>query len=85
LQTFQNIMDNWQCRLRRCIQLEGEYLLDLKKEIQKNIIFCNFDRTVRTSGPRHICSHVNVTLRKRAVDTSVTTTRVRQFIIYFTS
>jgi hypothetical protein len=27
LQTFQNAMDDWQYRLRRCIQLEGEYLL----------------------------------------------------------
>jgi hypothetical protein len=27
LQTFQNVMEDWQYRLRRCIQLEGEYLL----------------------------------------------------------
>jgi hypothetical protein len=27
LQTFQDVMDDWQCRLRRCIQLGGEYLL----------------------------------------------------------
>jgi histone-lysine N-methyltransferase SETMAR len=27
LQTFQNVMDDWQYRLRRCIQLGGEYLL----------------------------------------------------------
>jgi transposase len=27
LQTFQNAMDDWQYRLRRCIQLGGEYLL----------------------------------------------------------
>jgi hypothetical protein len=27
LQTFQNVMDYWQSRLRRCIQLGGEYLL----------------------------------------------------------
>jgi hypothetical protein len=26
-QTFQNVMDDWQYRLRRCIQLGGEYLL----------------------------------------------------------
>jgi hypothetical protein len=33
LQTSQNVMDDWQYRLRRCIQLGGEYLLSLKKEI----------------------------------------------------
>jgi hypothetical protein len=27
LQTFQNVMDDWEYRLRKCIQLEGEYLL----------------------------------------------------------
>jgi hypothetical protein len=27
LQTFQNVMDDWQYRLRRCIQLRGEYTL----------------------------------------------------------
>jgi hypothetical protein len=27
LQLFQNVMDDWQYRLRRCIQLGGEYLL----------------------------------------------------------
>jgi hypothetical protein len=27
LQTVQNMMDDWQYRLRRCIQLGGEYLL----------------------------------------------------------
>jgi hypothetical protein len=27
LQTFQNVMDDWPYRLRRCIQLGGEYLL----------------------------------------------------------
>jgi hypothetical protein len=27
LQTFQNVMDDWQYRLRRCLQLRGEYLL----------------------------------------------------------
>jgi hypothetical protein len=27
LQTFQNVMDDLQCRLRRCLQLGGEYLL----------------------------------------------------------
>jgi histone-lysine N-methyltransferase SETMAR len=27
LQTFQNVMDDWQYRLRRCIQLRGEYFL----------------------------------------------------------
>jgi hypothetical protein len=27
LQTFQSVMDDWQYRLRRCIQLGGEYLL----------------------------------------------------------
>jgi hypothetical protein len=27
LQTFQNAMDDWQYRFRRCIQLGGEYLL----------------------------------------------------------
>jgi transposase len=27
LQVFQNVMDDWQYRLRRCIQLGGEYLL----------------------------------------------------------
>jgi hypothetical protein len=27
LQTFQNVMYDWQHRLRRCIQLGGEYLL----------------------------------------------------------
>jgi hypothetical protein len=27
LQTFQNVIDNWQYRLRRCIQLGGEYPL----------------------------------------------------------
>jgi histone-lysine N-methyltransferase SETMAR len=27
LQTFQNVMHDWQYRLRRCIQLRGEYLL----------------------------------------------------------
>jgi hypothetical protein len=27
LQTFQNVIDDWQYRLRRCIQLGGEYLL----------------------------------------------------------
>jgi transposase len=27
LQTFHNIMDDWQYRLTRCIQLGGEYLL----------------------------------------------------------
>jgi hypothetical protein len=27
LQTFQNVIDDWQCGLRRCIQLGGEYLL----------------------------------------------------------
>jgi hypothetical protein len=27
LQTFQNMMDDWQYRLRKCIQLGGEYLL----------------------------------------------------------
>jgi hypothetical protein len=27
LQTFQNVMDDWQYRLRRYIQLRGEYLL----------------------------------------------------------
>jgi histone-lysine N-methyltransferase SETMAR len=27
LQTFQNVMDDWQYRLRRCIQLGGEYVL----------------------------------------------------------
>jgi hypothetical protein len=27
LQTLQNVMDDWQYRLRRCIQLGGEYLL----------------------------------------------------------
>jgi hypothetical protein len=26
-QTFQDAMDDWQYRLRRCIQLGGEYLL----------------------------------------------------------
>jgi transposase len=27
LQTFQNVMDDWQYRVRRCTQLGGEYLL----------------------------------------------------------
>jgi hypothetical protein len=27
LQMFQNVMDDWQYRLRRCIQLGGEHLL----------------------------------------------------------
>jgi transposase len=27
LQTYQNVMDDWQYRLRRCIQLGGAYLL----------------------------------------------------------
>jgi hypothetical protein len=27
LQTFQNVMEDWQYRLRRCIQLGGEYVL----------------------------------------------------------
>jgi histone-lysine N-methyltransferase SETMAR len=27
LQTFQNVMNDWQYRLRRCIQLGGEYVL----------------------------------------------------------
>jgi transposase len=27
VQTFQNVMDDWQYRLRSCIQLGGEYLL----------------------------------------------------------
>jgi hypothetical protein len=26
-QTFQNVMDDWQYRLRRCIQLGGQYVL----------------------------------------------------------
>jgi hypothetical protein len=26
LQTFQNVMDDWQYRLRRCIQLGGEHI-----------------------------------------------------------
>jgi hypothetical protein len=33
LQTFQNVMDDWQYRLRRCIRLEGKYLLEPKIEI----------------------------------------------------
>jgi histone-lysine N-methyltransferase SETMAR len=33
LQMFQNVMDDWQYQLRRCIQLGGEYLLSLKKDI----------------------------------------------------
>jgi hypothetical protein len=35
LQTFQSVMDDWQYRLRRCIQLGGEYLFQLTKEIEK--------------------------------------------------
>jgi hypothetical protein len=31
LQTFQNVMDDLQYRLRRCIQLGGQYLLSLRK------------------------------------------------------
>jgi hypothetical protein len=27
LQTFHNVMDDWKSRLRRCLQLGGEYLL----------------------------------------------------------
>jgi hypothetical protein len=27
LQTFQNVMDDWQCRLRRYIQFGGKYVL----------------------------------------------------------
>jgi hypothetical protein len=50
LQTFQNVMDDWQYRLRRCIQLGGEYLLQLKRKFKKYLIFGNFALTARTSG-----------------------------------
>jgi hypothetical protein len=33
LQMFQNVMYDWQYRLRRCIQLGGEHLLQLTKEM----------------------------------------------------
>jgi hypothetical protein len=36
LQTFQNVMDDWQYRFRKCIQLRGGYLLEPKKKF-KNI------------------------------------------------
>jgi hypothetical protein len=42
LQTFQNVINDWQYRLRRCIQLGREYLLYLQKKIQKHLIFGNF-------------------------------------------
>jgi hypothetical protein len=35
LQMFQNVMNDWQYRLRKWIQLGGEYLQELKKEIEK--------------------------------------------------
>jgi histone-lysine N-methyltransferase SETMAR len=35
LQTFQNVMDDWRYRLRKCIQLGGEDVLQLKNEIAK--------------------------------------------------
>jgi hypothetical protein len=50
LQTFQNVMDDWQYRLRRCIQLGGAYLLQAKKKFKTYIIFGNFTLTTRTSG-----------------------------------
>jgi hypothetical protein len=31
LQTFQDVMDDWQYRLKMCIQLGGEYLLSPKR------------------------------------------------------
>jgi hypothetical protein len=51
LQTFQNVMDDWQYRLRRWIQLGGEHLLQPKKKLKKYLIFGNFALTARTSGP----------------------------------
>jgi hypothetical protein len=35
LQTFQSVMDDLHYRLRKCIQLGGEYILQLKDEIEK--------------------------------------------------
>jgi hypothetical protein len=51
LQTFQKAIDDGQYRLRRCIQLGGEYLLYLKKKFKKYLIFGNFALAARTSGP----------------------------------
>jgi hypothetical protein len=44
-------MDDRQYRLRRCIQLGGEYFLELKKKFKKYLMFGNFTLTARTSGP----------------------------------
>jgi hypothetical protein len=44
-------MDDWQYRLRRCIQLGGECLLQPKKKLKKYFIFGNFALTPQTSGP----------------------------------
>jgi hypothetical protein len=51
LQTFQNVIDDWQHGLRKCIQLGGEYLLYLKKKFKRYLIFSNFALTARTSRP----------------------------------
>jgi hypothetical protein len=47
---FQNVMDDWQCQLRKRIQLGGEHLLSLKKKFKKYLIIANFALAARTSG-----------------------------------
>jgi hypothetical protein len=54
LQMFQNVMDDRQYRLSRCIQLGGEYLFNQKGKFRNYLIFGNFALTERTSGPRYI-------------------------------
>jgi hypothetical protein len=51
LQTFQNVMNDWQYLLRRWVQLGGEYLFELKKKCKRYVIFGNFALTARTSRP----------------------------------
>jgi hypothetical protein len=59
LQTFQNVMNDWQYRLRRCAQLGGGHLFNQQKKFQKYLIFGNFTLTARTSGPSYMAlSHV---------------------------
>jgi hypothetical protein len=54
LQTFQNVMDDWQSRLRRFIQLRGESLFKQKRKFKKHLIFGHFALTAQTYGPPYI-------------------------------
>jgi hypothetical protein len=60
LHTFQNMMADWQYRLRRCVQLGQRGPSLTKKKFQKYPVFGNFVLTARTSARPYINCKVDL-------------------------